>query len=150
MAFTGNYVCSSFKQDLLAGRHNFTISTGNVFKMSLHTSGATFDASTTAYSSSNEVSSSGTAYTTAGNVIAQASGIPGLSSGTAYVDFDDEVWSAASFTARGAIIYNDTLTTPVADASVVILDFLADKTATAGDFTVIFPTAPGSAIIRLA
>jgi hypothetical protein len=152
MAFTTNFVCSSFKQDLLAGRHNFSTSGGNTFKMSLHTNSATgMDASLTAYTTSGEVSSSGTAYTTTGNTLDKPASMPSLTTTVAWMDFDDEVWAASTFTARGAVIYNDSLTTPVADAACVVLDFGADKTSSAGDFTVVFPAANStSAIIRIA
>ena len=152
MAFGGNFVCSSFKQDLLAARHNFSTTGGNTFKMSLHTNAATgMDASLTAYTTSGEVSSSGTAYTTAGNALSIPASMPSLTTTTAWTDFNDEVWPASTITARGAVIYNDSLTTPVANAAVVVLDFGSDKTSSAGDFSVIFPAANStSAIIRIA
>lgn len=143
MAFTGNYLCTSFKVGLLQGLHDFR-TTGDSYKMSLYTSSATLDASTTAYTATNETS--GTGYSATGAALTNVN--PTSSSTTAYTDFADQVWGTASFTARGALIYNDT---EAGDPSVCVLDFGADKTATAGDFTVIFPTADASnAIIRIA
>jgi hypothetical protein len=154
MAFTGSFMCSSFKQDMLAGRMNFLFSGGNSFKMALYTSGASMTAAQTAYTATSEVSNAGTAYTTTGKVLAIASSpsMPALTTTVAWVDFDDITWTASTFTARGALIYNDTITTPVADPSVAVLDFLADKTSSAGDFTVVFPGSPAdstNAIIRI-
>lgn len=150
MAFTGNFVCSSFKQDLLAARHNFQVG-GNSFKMALYTNTAAMTAATTAYGTTGEVPATG-GYTAGGMVITQQSGTPNLTGTVAWVDFADATWAASTISnARGALIYNDTLTTPVADASVVVLDFGSDKSSSAGDFTVVFPTADSSnAIIRIA
>jgi hypothetical protein len=149
MAFTGNFVCTSFKVDLLCARHNFLLSGGNTFKIALYTNSASFTAATTAYTATNEVSSSGTAYTTTGNTLTRVD--PTFTSTTAFTDFADSLWSSSTITARGAMIYNDTLTTPVADASVVILDFGSDKSSSSGDFTVVFPAADSTnAIIRIA
>lgn len=147
MAFTGNFMCSSFKQDLLCARHNFLLSGGHTFKLALYTNSASFTAATTAYTATNEVT--GTAYVATGNTLTRID--PSLSGTTALTDFADSTWSTSTITARGAILYNDTATTPVADCSVLILDFGADKTSTAGDFTVVFPTPDASnAIIRIA
>jgi hypothetical protein len=148
MAFTGNYVCTSFKVDLMCARHNFLLSGGSTFKIALYTNSASFTASTTAYTATNEVS--GTGYTATGNTLTRVD--PTSSGTTAFTDFADSTWSTSTISAaRGAMIYNDTLTTPVADASVVILDFGSDKSSSAGDFTVVFPTADASnAIIRIA
>ena len=144
MAFSGNYMCTSFKQEILQGVHNFTASTGDTFKLALYTSSATLDASTTAYSASNEVS--GTGYSAGGGTLTNVT--PTTSGTTAFTDFADLTFSAASITARGALIYNDTA---AGDPAVVVLDFGADKTSTSGDFTIIFPTADASdAIIRIA
>ena len=150
MAFGGNFVCSSFKQDLLAARHNFQVG-GNTFKMALYTNAATgMDATRTAYTSGSEVA--GTGYTAGGMVIVQQAGTPNLTGTIAWVDFVYATWTAATISlARGAVIYNDTLTTPVADASVCVLDFGADKSSSSGDFTVVFPTNDSTnAIIRIA
>lgn len=136
-------MCTSFKQQLLTGTHDFTNTTGNTFKIALFTSSATLDASTTAYSTTNETS--GTGYTAGGNTLTNVT--PTSSGTTAFTDFADTTWSTASITARGALIYNSS----ASDAAVVVLDFGADKTSTAGDFTIQFPTADASnAIIRIA
>ena len=149
MAFTGNYMTTSFKQQLLEGVHDFRTS-GDTFYIALYTSSATLNASTTAYTSSNETTNtSGSAYTAGGAALSNVN--PTTSGTTAFTDFADEVWTSASFTARGAMIYNSTPTHTYTNPSVVILDFGSDKTASAGDFTVIFPTADASnAIIRIA
>lgn len=140
-------ICTSYKVDLLYGRHNFAASGGNTFKIALYTSSATLDATTTAYTATNEVS--GTGYTATGNTLTNVN--PASSGTTAYIDFADTTWSTSTITARGCLIYNDSLTTPVADASVQVHDFGSDKTSTAADFTIQFPTADASnAIQRLA
>ena len=124
--------------------HNFKNSGGNTFRMALYTDSASFTAATTAYTSSNEIS--GTNYVAKGNSLTRVD--PTTSSTTAYTDFADTSWSTATFSAMGAMIYNDSHS---GDASVVILDFGALKTATAGTFTVAFPAADASnAIIRIA
>jgi hypothetical protein len=136
-------MCTSFKTQLLTGTHDFTNGTGDTFKIALFTSAATLDATTTAYSTSNEAS--GTGYTAGGNTLTNVT--PTSSGTTAFTDFADTTWTSASVTARGALIYNST----EADAAVVVLDFGSDKTSTAGDFTIQFPTADASnAIIRIA
>jgi len=144
MAFTGNYMCTSFKQELLTGTHDFTNSTGNTFKIALYDNNASFTAATTAYTATNEVS--GTGYTATGETLTNVT--PTSSGTTAFTDFADVTWSSATITARGALIYNDTAT---GDPSVVVLDFGSDKSSSSGDFQVIFPTADASnAIIRIA
>ena len=144
MAFSGNYMCTSFKQEILQGVHDFTASTGDSFKLALYTSSATLDASTTAYSVTNEASGSG--YSAGGGALTNVT--PTTSGTTAFTDFDDLTFSAATITARGALIYNDTA---AGDPAVVVLDFGSDKTSTSGDFTIVFPTADSSnAIIRIA
>jgi hypothetical protein len=143
MAFTGNFMCTSFKKELMTATHDFTASTGNTFKLALYTNSASFDASTTAYTATNEVS--GTGYSAGGGTLTNVT--PTTSGTTAFADFADLTFSTATITARGALIYNDTAT---GDPSVVVLDFGADKTSTAGDFTIVFPTADASnAIIRI-
>lgn len=138
-------MCTSFKQELLTATHNFTASTGDVFKIALYTSSATLGASTTAYTTSGEVSSSGTNYTAGGNTLTNVT--PSTGGTTAFTDFADTVWANATLTARGAMIYNSSKS----NKAVCILDFGSDKTSTAGDFTIIFPTADASnAIIRIA
>ncbi|MEK9894992.1 MAG: hypothetical protein VW518_01015 [Burkholderiaceae bacterium] len=150
MAFTGNFMCTSFKKELMYGAHDFAAA-GDTFKMALYTSSATLDASTTAYTTSGEVATAG-GYTAGGQGLTSVD--PTTSGTTAFGDFDDETWSTATITARGALIYNSTPnTTSIAltNPSVVVLDFGSDKTSTAGDFTVVFPTADAStAIIRIA
>lgn len=134
-------MCSSFKEELLKGVHDFTTDT---FKIALYTSSATLDASTTAYTVTNEVS--GTGYTAGGQAL--DSPTVTLSGTTAFVDFADETWTAATITARGALIYNSTA---AGNPAVAVFDFGADKTSTAGDFVVQFPTADASnAVIRIA
>jgi hypothetical protein len=152
MAFTGNFMCTSFKLQLLTATHAFTTTqiraatTADTFKLALYTSSATLTAATTAYAATNEITNTaGSAYVAGGNTLTSATT---TSSGTtAFVDFADSSWTTASFTARGALIYNSTQS----DKSVVVLDFGSDKTATAGTFTVVFPAADASnAIIRIA
>jgi len=136
-------MCTSFKQELLVGTHNFTASSGNTFKLALYTSSASLGASTTAYTSSNEAS--GTNYSATGAALTSVT--PTTSGTTAICDFSDLTFSNVSITARGALIYNDTQS----DKAVCVLDFGADKTASSGDFTIVFPTADASnAIIRIA
>jgi|TARA_R100001086_G_scaffold204976_2_gene120857 hypothetical protein len=144
MAFSGNFMCTSFKKELMTATHNFTNSTGNTFKLALYTNSASFTAATTAYTTSNEVSGSG--YSAGGSALTNVT--PTTSSTTALTDFADLTFSSATITARGALIYNDSAS---GDPSVVVLDFGGDKTSTAGDFTIVFPTADASsAIIRIA
>jgi hypothetical protein len=138
-------MATSFKVQLLSGAQNFNTGTTKVYKIALYTSAATLGASTTTYSgTSNEVASGG-GYTTGGNTLS-VSQVPTSSSTTAFIDFADTTWSTATITARGALIYNST-----DDTAVAVLDFGSDKTSTAGDFTIIFPTANATdAIIRIA
>jgi len=144
MAFSGNFMCTSFKKELLEGVHNFKNSGGNTFKLAMYTNSASFNAATTAYTTSNEVS--GTGYTAGGASLTRVD--PTTSSTTAFTDFSDLTFSTATLTARGALIYNDSAS---GDPTVVVLDFGGDKTSTAGDFTIVFPTADASnAIIRIA
>jgi len=144
MAFTGNFMCTSFKQELLEGVHNFTTG-GNSFKLALYDNNASFTAATTAYTTTNEVSASG-GYSTGGGALTKVD--PTTSGTTAFTDFDDLAFNSATITARGALIYNDTAT---GDPTVAVLDFGSDKTSTAGTFTVVFPTANASnAVIRIA
>lgn len=145
MAFTGNFMCTSFKKELLQALHDFTASTGDTFKLALYTNSASFTAATTAYTSSNEVANSGT-YSAGGGTLTNIT--PTTSGTTAFTDFDDLSFTSATITARGALIYNDTA---AGDPSVVVLDFGSDKTSTSGTFTIQFPTADASnAVIRIA
>lgn len=150
MAFSGNFMTTSFKKQLLEGAHDFRASGGDTFYMALYTNSATLDASTTAYTTSGETTNtSGSAYVAGGQALSNVN--PTTSGTTAFTDFADEVWTTASFTARGAMIYNTTPAHTYTNPSVLILDFGSDKTASAGDFTVIFPTADASnAILRIA
>lgn len=137
-------MCTSFKTELLTGTHDFTNSTGDSFKLALYTSSATLGASTTAYTTSNEVSASGS-YAAGGGTLTNVT--PTSSGTTAFTDFNDLSFTTATITARGALIYNDT----DSDKAVAVLDFGGDKTSTAGTFTIQFPTADASnAIIRIA
>ena len=145
MAFSGNFMCTSFKKELLQGTHNFTASSGNTFKLALYTNSATFNAATTAYTSANEVSNSGS-YSAGGGTLTNVT--PTSSGTTGLTDFVDLAFTSATITARGALIYNDTA---AGDPTVAVLDFGADKTSTTGTFTIQFPTADASnAIIRIA
>lgn len=144
MAFSGNFMCTSFKKELLEAKHNFLNSGGNTFKLAMYTNSASFTAATTAYTTSNEVS--GTGYSAGGGTLTRVD--PASSGTTAFTDFSDLTFSSATITARGALIYNDSAS---GDPTVVVLDFGGDKTSTAGDFTIQFPTADAStAIIRIA
>ena len=137
-------MCTSFKKELLEGVHNFKNSGGSTFKIALFTSSATLGASTTAYSTTNEVS--GTGYSAGGSALTRVD--PSTSGTTALTDFADLTFSTATITANGALIYNDDASN---DAAVIVLAFGGDKTSTAGDFTIQFPTADASnAIIRIA
>ena len=145
MAFSGNFMCTSFKKELLTGTHNFTASSGNTFKIALYTNSASFNAATTAYTSSNEVSNSGS-YTAGGGALTNVT--PTTSGTTALTDFADKDFTSATITARGALIYNDSAS---GDPTVAVLDFGADKTSTTGTFTIQFPTPDATnAIIRIA
>jgi hypothetical protein len=140
-------MCTSFKVNLLQGAQNFNTGTSKVYKIALYTSAATLGAATTDYTSTTNEVASGGGYTTGGNTLT-VSQIPtdGGSGTTAFIDFADTTWSAATITARGALIYNST-----DDTAVAVLDFGSDKTSTDGDFTIIFPTADATnAIIRIA
>jgi hypothetical protein len=136
-------MCTSFKKELLEAVHNFKNSGGDTFKIALYTSSASLGAATTAYSTTNEIS--GTGYTAGGNTLTRVD--PSSSGTTGFTDFANTTWSSATITARGALIYNDT----DSDKAVAVLDFGADKTSTAGDFTIQFPVADATnSIIRIA
>ena len=104
MSFSGNFMCTSFKKELMYGAHDFDASTGDTFKIALYTNSATMTAATTAYSASNETS--GTGYVAGGEVLTAVD--PTSSGTTALTDFTDATWSTATITARGALIYNTT------------------------------------------
>lgn len=136
-------MCTSFKQALLDGEMDFSSDTSQVFKIALFTSSATLGAATTAYTTSNEVTGSG--YTAGGNTLTVVA--PTTSGTTAFIDFNDTTWSAATITARGALIYKSGGSNP----AVAVLDFGADIASTNGDFTIQFPVADASnAILRIA
>jgi hypothetical protein len=137
-------LCTSFKKEILEAVHNFKNTGGSTFNLALYTSSASLGAGTTAYTTSNEVS--GTNYTAKGASLTRVD--PSTSGTTALTDFADLTFSNATVTARGALIFNDSAS---GDPAVCALDFGGDKTSTAGDFTIQFPTADASnAIIRIA
>jgi hypothetical protein len=143
---------TSFKVEILDGIHAFgsavirATAAPDVFKLALYTSSATLGAATTAYTTSDEVSSSGTNYT-AGGLTLTISQAPTSTGTTAWLDFDDLTFPSATLTARGALIYNATQS----NKAVAVLDFGSDKTSTAGNFTIQFPTPNStSAILRIA
>jgi hypothetical protein len=144
-------MCTSFKQELMLGTHNFATN-GNAFKLALYAEGgggkssttATLGAATTAYTTTGEVANSGS-YTAGGGTLTKVA--PTTSGTTALTDFADISFTTATITAMGALIYNDTNS----DKAVAVLDFSSNKTSTSGTFTVQFPTADASnAIIRIA
>lgn len=145
MAFSGNYMCTSFKVELMKAVHNFTNGTGNTFKLAMYDNSASFTAATTAYTATNEVSASGS-YSAGGGSLTNVT--PTSSGTTAFTDFNDLSFTSATITAYGAMIYNSSA---AGNPAVCILDFGGAKTSTNGTFTIIFPTADAtSAIIRIA
>ena len=148
MAFTGNAMCTSFKKELLEAKHDFT-NGQDVYKLALYTNSASFTAATTAYTTSNEVSASGS-YSAGGGSLTNVT--PTTSGTTAFTDFADLTFTSATITARGALIYNTQAGGGSGSTNtVVVLDFGSDKSSTSGDFQVVFPTADATnAIIRIA
>ena len=146
MAIT-SAVCNTFKTEVLTAVHNFTASSGNTFNLALYTSSASLGASTTAYSSSNEITNtSGSAYSAKGKALTSVT--PVLDSSTAVCDFSDISWTSASFTANGCLIFNDSA---AGDPAVCAIAFGGDKTVSSGTFTIQFPAADASnAILRIA
>jgi len=145
MAFSGNFMCTSFKVELMQAVHNFTASTGDTFKLALYDNTPSFTASTTAYTASGEVGDSGS-YSAGGGALTNVT--PTSSGTTAFTDFADLSFTSATITAYGALIYNDSA---AGDPTVCVLDFGGAKTSTNGTFTIIFPTPDStSAIIRIA
>lgn len=143
---------TSFKVQILDGVHNFgtapTRASGaaDTFKIALYTSSASLSAATTAYTTTDEVSSSGTNYTAGGQTLV-ISQVPTSTGTTAWLDFDDVTWASATLTANGALIYNETQS----NKAVAVLAFGGDKTSTAGNFTIQFPAATSTtAILRIA
>jgi hypothetical protein len=148
MSFTGNFMATSFKQQLLEAVHDFRLTGGDTFKLALYTNSASFTAATTAYTVTNEVGNSGS-YSAGGGTLTRID--PTTSGTTAFTDFADLTFTSATITARGALIYNSTPTHTYTNPVAVVLDFGSDKTSTAGDFQIVFPTADASnAIIRIA
>lgn len=148
MAFTGNFMCTSFKDELLEGVHDFRASGGDTFKLALYNNTASFTAATTAYTATNEVSASGS-YSAGGGTLTNVN--PTTSGTTAFTDFADLSFTSATITAFGALIYNTTPAHTYTNPTVCVLDFGGSKTSTNGTFTIIFPTADASsAIIRIA
>jgi|TARA_R110000824_G_C14953394_1_gene651196 hypothetical protein len=144
MAFTGNFMCTSFKAEILKAVHDFTLSSGSTFNVALYTNSASFTAATTAYTSANEIT--GTGYVAKGKALTNVT--PTTGGTTGFTDFQDLTWSTASFTARGALLFNDTA---ASDPTCLVLDFGSDQTSTAGDFKIVFPTNDSTnAIIRIA
>ena len=147
MAFTGNFMATSFKQQLLEGVHDFRLTGGDTFKLALYTNSASFTAATTAYTATNEVGDSGS-YAAGVGTLTRVD--PTVSGTTAFTDFADLTFTSATITARGALIYNSTPTHTYTNPVCIVLDFGSDKTSTAGDFTIVFPAADASnAIIRI-
>ena len=140
-------ICNTFKTEILKAVHNFTASSGNTFNLALYTSSASMGASTTAYSTSNEIANtSGSAYSAKGKALTSVT--PALDSSTACCDFSDISWTSASFTANGCLIFNDTAS---GDPGVCVIAFGGDKTVSSGTFTIQFPAADASnAIVRIA
>jgi hypothetical protein len=143
-------MCTSFKVEILDGIHNFgtgvvrASTAADTFKIALYTSSATIDATTTVYTTTNEIS--GTGYTAGGNTLT-ISQSPTSGGTTAYISFADTSWTSASFTTRGALIYNATQ----GNKAVAAFDFGSDKTVIAGTFTITFPTASSTnAVLRIA
>jgi len=133
-------IANSFKKQLLEGGHDFKLSGGSKFKLALYTAGATLTSATTSYTTSQEVSASGQ-YTAGGGALVNAG--TSITAGVARVDFDNLSFTGVTLTARGALIYNTSLT----NAAVAVLDFGSDKTATSGTFTIQFPAPTSTAAI---
>ena len=153
MAFDGNYICDSFKNELLKGEHIFGT---NAIQIALYTkeavgtsyggSSTVVDNTITAYAATKDDGATASGYTAGGQALAMASSTPKLDGTTAIVDFDDEEFTSSTFTARGAIIYNASSS----NKAIAVLDFGEDRTVTNGTFTVVFPAADSvNAIIRI-
>jgi len=147
MAFTGNFMSTSFKDQILEGVHDFRSAGGDTFKLALYDNSASFTAATTAYTATNEVGNSGT-YAAGGGTLTNVS--PTTSGTTAFTDFADLSFTSATITALGALIYNTTPSHTYTNPTVCVLDFGGAKTSTSGTFTIIFPTADATdAVIRI-
>ena len=140
-------ICNTFKVEILKAVHNFTASSGNTFNLAMYTSSASMGASTTAYSSTNEIANtSGSSYSAKGKALTSVT--PVLNSTTAVCDFANISWTTASFTANGCLIFNDTAS---GDPACCAIAFGGDKTVSSGTFTIQFPAASaGTAIIGIA
>jgi hypothetical protein len=148
MAFSGNFMCTSFKVEILEGVHDFRSAGGDTFKLALYDNSAAFTAATTAYTATNEVANSGS-YAAGGGTLTNVT--PTTSGTTAFTDFADLSFTSATITAFGALIYNTTPSHTYSNPTVCVLDFGGAKTSTNGTFTIIFPTADATnAIIRIA
>jgi hypothetical protein len=148
MAFTGNFMATSFKQQLLEAVHDFRLTGGDTFKLALYDNNASFTAATTAFTATDEVPDSGS-YASGGGTLTRID--PTTSGTTAFVDFQDLSFTSATINARGALIYNSTPTHTYTNPVVAVLDFGSDKISTTGTFTIQFPTPDASnAILRIA
>ena len=147
MAIT-SALCTSFKKELLEGKHDFNATGGHTFKIALYTSAASLDAATTNYTTTNEVV--GVGYTAGGATLTNID--PSTDGTTAFIDFADATWPSATITAAGALIYNTTTDGGSGTTNAVaVISFGGDKTSTNGDFVIQFPTADATnAIVRLA
>jgi hypothetical protein len=136
-------MCTSFKVELFTATHNFAASGGHTFKMALYTSAATLDATTTAYSATNEAS--GTNYVAGGTTLTNSN--PSSSGTTAMCSFAaNPTWTSATFNASQALIYNSS----VGNKAVAVLDFGSTQTVVAGDFVVTLPAVTSTtALLRL-
>ena len=142
MAITTNAICNSFKKEVLEGKHDFQTTGGSVFKLAMYTSQATLGKSTTSFTTGNEASSPA-GYSSGGKALVKPNPATSVASDVAIVDFNDLSFTNVTLTARGALIYN----TSNSNSAVAVLDFGADKTATAGTFTIQFPSFTTSAAI---
>lgn len=148
MSFSGNFMCTSFKTQILEGVHDFRTVGGDTFKLAMYDNSASFTAATTAYTATNEVANSGS-YAAGGGTLTNVT--PTSSGTTAFTDFADLSFTSATITAYGALIYNTTPGHTYTNPTVCVLDFGGAKTSTNGTFTIIFPTADATdAIIRIA
>ena len=148
MAFSGNFMATSFKQQLLEAVHDFRLTGGDTFKLALYDNNASFTAATTTFTTTDEVPDSGS-YASGGGTLTRID--PTTSGTTAFTDFADLSFTSATITARGALIYNSTPTHTYTNPVVAVLDFGSDKTSTTGTFTIQFPTPDASnAILRIA
>ena len=137
-------IANTFKKQLFEADMNFSASQDK-FKIALYTSSATLNSATTSFTTTNEVANSGQ-YTSGGGALVNNG--TSIASGVAIVDFGDRSFTGVTLTARGALIYNTSAT--VANAAVAALDFGADKTATSGTFTIVFPAfTTAAAILRI-